>query len=127
MKYSVRQYALALFSALEKKKETDARKIINNFLRILNQNVDLSKVDLIVKETERLDRAKRGLYKVELISPVKVSPRIKEEIEKTLDKKIDFIEKIDPAAYAGLKILVEDELLIDATAKTQIEKMFSLG
>ena len=126
MKYSVRQYALALFSALEKKKETDARKIINNFLRILNQNVDLSKVDLIVKETERLDRAKRGLYKVELISPVKVSPRIKEEIEKTLDKKIDFIEKIDPAAYAGLKILVEDELLIDATAKTQIEKMFSI-
>lgn len=125
MKYSIKQYALALSSALETKKKEDAKRIIRNFLHILSRNGDQSKIDLIAKEVERQERIKKGIYKVELTSSTKVSNRLKEEIEKILGKKIDFTEKIDADIYAGLKILVEDELLIDATAKSQIAKIFS--
>ena len=124
MKYSVRQYALALSSALKAKKTADAKKIIHNFLRILSRNGDQNKIDLITKEVERQERVKKNIYKVELASSTKISSHLKEEIEKILGKKIDFTEKIDTDIYAGLKILVEDELLIDATAKSQIAKIF---
>lgn len=125
MKYSVKQYASALFSVLEKEKTTDAKKAIRNFLHLLSRNSDLNKIDLIVKEVERLDRTKKGIYKVELTSSVKINDHLKEEIKQILGKKIDFTEIVDPGVYAGLQILVEDELLVDATAKSQITKIFS--
>lgn len=123
--YSPKQYASALLSALADKKPTETKEAIHNFLRILSRNKDQNKIDLILKEAERQARAKRGVYKVELTSSAKINSRLKEEIEKILGKKIDFTEKINTDICAGLKILVEDELLIDATAKLQVAKMFS--
>lgn len=123
--YSPKQYAFALLSALADQKPAETKETISNFLRILSRNKDQNKIDLIVKEAERQERVRRSVYKVELTSSTKINSRLKEEIEKILGKKIDFTEKIDPEIYAGLKILVEDELLIDATAKSQIAKIFS--
>lgn len=82
-------------------------------------------MELIIKEAEKITRRKRGIYKIELTSPTKISIKLKKEIEKIIGEKIIFAEKIDTEVSAGLKILIEDEILIDATAKSQIAKIFN--
>lgn len=125
MRYSIKQYALALLTSLERKKGKERKKIICNFLNLLTGSGDQTKLELIIKEAEKTARRKRGIYKVELTSPTKISAKLKKEIEKIIGKKIIFAEKIDAEVSAGLKILIEDETLIDATAKSQIAKIFS--
>lgn len=125
MKYSPRQYALALRAALQKKTATEEKRAIRNFLNLLARNRDQTKLELIIKEAEKIARRKKGIYKVELTSSTKISAKLKKEIEKIIGKKVIFKEKVDPEISAGLKILIEDETLIDATAQSQIAKMFN--
>lgn len=125
MKYTPRQYALALRAVLQNKTAAEKRGVIRNFLNLLTRNRDQSKLEMILQETEKAERKERGLYKIELASPTVISPELKKGIKKAFGRKVIFEEKIDPDLLAGLKILIEDDTLIDATAKNQLNKLFS--
>ncbi len=124
MRYSIKQYALALLISLAEKKGEERKNIIRNFLSLLTRNGDQTKLELIIKEAEKTERRKKGIYQVELASATKISGKLKEEVEKIIGKKVIFKERMDPEILAGLKILIEDETLIDATAQSQIAKIF---
>lgn len=125
MKYSPRQYALALQAALQEKTAKEQKDILRNFLRLIVKNRDLPRLNLITNEVERGERKTKGILRVEVSSSHPPSERLKTELKKILGKKIFFAEKTEPGLLAGVKILIEDETLIDATAKNQIAKMFT--
>lgn len=124
MTYFPKQYALALRSALEEKTPKEKKDILRNFLRVVVKNRDLPKLNLIVNEIEREERKTKGILKVEISAPNPASGWLKTEIKKNLGNKIFFEEKIEPGLLGGVKIMIEDETLIDATAKNQLSKIF---
>ena len=125
MRYSIPQYAEALVEALEDKSGRERSEATRRFLFILRKNKDWAKLGRIVKEAEKQSLRKQGIKKVEVESAVPLSPTVKKEIEKILGKKIVLEEKVRPEVLAGIKILVDGEILIDASAERQLQRMFT--
>jgi len=127
MKYSPRQYAEVLLSALEGKLEKERKEILKRFVSVLAKNRDLSRLGAILCELEREFFKKSGMKKiwVESVSPLSVG--LRKEIEAAVGGKTYLHEKINPSLLAGIRILINDELLIDASARRQIEKLFKVG
>ncbi len=124
MRYSVKQYAATLVSALQGKSDKDEKKVIANFFDLLRRNGDFVKRREIFKEIERVVRKSDGVRKVVLETASPVSPETKREVEKNLGAKAVFEESINPDVIGGIKLLIDDEYLIDATVKHQLDKMF---
>ena len=125
MKYRISQYAQALHTALDGKKKTEQHAIARRFAGVLIRRRMIAKSHLILAAYEKLVLCARGERKVRIESAGPVPEQLKKEIRGVLDAKIHFEELVNPELLAGAKILVDDELLIDASAKKQIERMFT--
>lgn len=125
MRYSPRIYAAALSEALDKKSDKAQKQIAKRLLRIVYKNCDKQKLGHILKETEKIILEKSNTAKIRLESAESVPAKLKHEIKRIINKNILFSEKINPAVLAGIKILINDEILIDATAQTRLTKLFS--
>ena len=127
MKYTNKQYAAALLAVVQNAAEKKRLEALERFLKILTRNHDYRHLPAILRQLERLHLTERGIQKVEIYAADPVPTDLKREIEKILAKKIIFIEKKNPDLIAGIKILINDELLIDASAKRQIQKMLAIN
>ena len=125
MRYRPLQYAEALHEAMKGASAMDARVLARGLARTLLRHRMLGKTGVILAAYEKLALRRQGMQKVRIETPSKASEYLKKEIQKALGTRINFEEVIDPALLAGVKILVDDELLIDASAKRQIDSMFS--
>lgn len=125
MRYSIRQYAEALLLALEDKNKQERREVIGRFLAVLRKKRDGAKLARIIKTLELLYLKKTGFHKIVLESASPPVLKIKTEVEKILGKKIFFEERINPELLAGIRILVDEELFIDASAKRRLDTLFS--
>jgi len=125
MRYSIKQYAATVVSALTDKSDKDEHKIITNFFNFLRRNGDFVKRREIFKEIDRVSRESKGVRKVVIEAAAPISQETKKEIEKNLGAKAIFQENINPDVLGGIKILIDDEYLVDATVKRQLDKLFS--
>lgn len=125
MKYTPKQYAAALIAALKEKKGEERKKTMRRFLALVVRKGDGGKLGLMVREFEKQYLRQEGLKKVALESAGPVSDKLREELETIFGKNIFLQEKINPRLLAGVKILVNDELLVDASAEIQLQKLFS--
>lgn len=123
MKYHPREYAAALVAALEKKSLAEQKEITRNFVKLLHKYGDGAKVASVSREFERRYLAAAGLKKALIESADPTGGKLKNEIEKILGGNILFREIINPRLIAGIKILINDEVLVDASAQTQIKRM----
>lgn len=126
MKYSIRQYAEALFDVLLEIPEKERPRAIKNFLNLVRKNGDSPKLLLIVRalEKEYVKRNGLRLVRIEMASPV--SERVKKNIIKILGEKIVYMEHEDADLIGGIRIIVDDEILIDASVKRQIDCLFKI-
>jgi len=124
MKYTIRQYAAAFFAAYQDKAEPEQKEVVRNFLSILRKNKDWVKLGQILHEVEKLYYRKTGLKKVE-IETASFMETLRQDIENILGKNIFIKEKVNPEVLAGVKILINDEILIDATAQSQLRRMLA--
>ncbi|MBI2121540.1 MAG: F0F1 ATP synthase subunit delta [Candidatus Sungbacteria bacterium] len=124
MKYSSKQYASVILSAFDGKSEKERKEILKRFVDVLAKNRDMARLGAILREIEREFLKKSGRKKIWVESVSPVSDDLRQEIEKTVAGKTYLYEKINPSLLAGLRILINDELLIDASAKRQIDKLF---
>ena len=99
--------------------------MIANFLNLLRRNGDFVKRREIFKEIDRKVREANGVRKVVLETVGGASEETKREIEKSLGAKAVFEENINPNVLGGIKILIDDEYLVDATVKRQLDRMFT--
>ncbi len=124
MKYATGQYATALGAALTNVPAAERPALIRRFLVMLRKNKDSRRLDAIIAKVEKQSLADQGLQKVSVASASPLTPELKKEIAATLDKKPLWEETVDPALLGGIRILIDDELLIDASARRQVERMF---
>lgn len=127
MKYTSKQYAVTLISALAGKSEDAKKDILKKFLIILQRNGDLGKRNQILEEVRREYFRQNDLSKVEVEVVGKIKEGLKQEIEESLGKAISFDSKVNPKILGGIKILIDDETLIDASVKTQLDKLFIIN
>lgn len=123
MKYTNEQYAESLLRSLEGKSGAKQKETIRNFLYVLLRKGDFYRLPLVVQKLEKKYRAKQGVNKVSVEYPDSMNAGVKKQIESILGKKIVWEEKINPTLLAGIKIVVNDELLIDASAKRQLDRI----
>ena len=126
MKYTQKQYARIFLSACERKTEEEQKKIVRLFFRVLKKNRDYQKRDAIFREIEKQHLKNERKKKVVVQSASALSKNIKKEIVDILGKKILYAESIKRNLGAGIKILIDDEVLVDATARGQISKLFHI-
>ena len=125
MRYSLKQYASVLLSALDGKSEKERKEILRRFVDILAKNRDITRLGAILREVEREYLKKSGMKKVWVESVSPLSAGLRKEIEAAVGGKTYLHEKINPSLLGGIRILINDELLIDASARRQIDKLFS--
>ena len=125
MNYSVRHYAQALSDALENKPASHTPAIASTFVAVLRKHRKLTKLPFILQAVERIEFKKQGLVKVEVESASPLSDDIKESIIQSVGGRVFLTERIRPDILAGVRITIDDEFFIDASALRQIQRMFS--
>ena len=124
MKYRTQQYAQALFQALRDKSVKEQKEIMRRFVALLARHRVSGKTGLIIAAYESIVLRESGMRKVEIEAASPVADALKREITKIVGRKIDYHERINPDILAGVKILVDNEFLIDASGKRQLERIF---
>lgn len=124
MRYRASQYAEALWSALEEKSEVAQKKIIKRFGELLAVHQATGKARAIYAAYEKLELAKQGMRSVHLETVNPASDKLKKEIHTALGKNVHIKEIVNPNMIGGIKILVDDEILIDGSVRRQINHMF---
>ncbi|MBI3442193.1 MAG: F0F1 ATP synthase subunit delta [Candidatus Sungbacteria bacterium] len=124
MKYRIAQYAEALHAALKDAPASKQKQIMRRFAALLARHRMSGKSDSVVAAYEKIVLRENGVRKVKIESAAPVSEQLKKEIGQILGKEVLIEEKTRPDLLAGVKILVDGELLIDASAKRQLERIF---
>ncbi|OGE83399.1 MAG: hypothetical protein A3B23_01595 [Candidatus Colwellbacteria bacterium RIFCSPLOWO2_01_FULL_48_10] len=127
MKYTNKQYANSLLSALDGKSANEQPAMIKRFLALLRKNGDSAKRSQILRETERGYFRASGMSRVEVEVAGKslAAETLRKDIEEAVGRKIVMSEKVNPAMIGGIKILIDDETLIDASALSRLNKIFT--
>lgn len=127
MRYTPQNYARAVLSLLPRKGPAERTTIIKNFLATLRKRGDRRRLADILREIERQHLRETGIHKVKIETPARVAPETREAIEEILGGAVFFEEKINPKILAGIRILINSELLVDATAKSRLRVLFQKG
>ena len=125
MKYTILQYAAALASALEDKTPTERKHIAARLFRHMTEARALKYLPRVVQEAERILRRKQGIHMAEVETPAPLSTAHRRSIERALGSKAIITEKINPLLLAGVRMVIDEETLIDATASRRLETLFS--
>ncbi len=123
MRYSVKKYAEALYEATKGRRASEQEKLVVEFFRLLDRYHDRSLLPRIIEQYEKLRRKKEGVAKVEITMTKKVSAKIKSEIEKKVGKA-EIVEKVQPEILGGMKLIINEEYLIDGTFQGRVEKLY---
>lgn len=65
-----------------------------------------------------------GITEADIASAAPLSAERRRAIGRSLGKKAVVSETVDPRLLGGIRILIDDELLIDATASRRLADMF---
>lgn len=126
MRYTTKHYAAALLAALKGKPPAKKKEVIRRFLFLLRKRGVWPRRQAILRAVERRRLSEVGLQKVSVEAPAAISPALRREIGKRVGGKVLWEESVRPELLAGVKILVNEELLVDASAKSRLERMFTV-
>jgi len=127
MKISAKQYAQSLYEVVKDKKDSQIRKIIKNFSRILINNNDILKIDKITAEFVRIWNRERGIVEAEIIGARKFDNKIIKLLNDYIiklsgAKKIEIKQTVDKNILGGVIIRYEDRV-IDGSLKTKLSEL----
>ena len=124
MKYRVSQYAEALATATEGKSEAEQKRIVKRFSDLLVRHRMIGRAKMICVAYEKIVLRKKGMRSVRIETASPASEKIKKEIHGMLGKNIRIEAITNPDVLGGITIVVDDEILIDASVRRQMENMF---
>ena len=125
MKYTVRQYAETLYDALKDSSAKEQKEIITRFLLAVRKNGDSPRMELVLRAFEKKYLKDNGLSVVDIEMAGAVPESVKKEIKSIFAGNFVLSEKEIPELFGGVRITVNGELLIDASVKRQIKRVFS--
>ena len=122
-RFTPKQYATALFESLKEAKPSEQDMVIRSFAGILAKNYDRALFAKIAMQIKKLERAHAGAHDVVVTSARQLDRSVIKEIGEKVGKNSRIREVIDPWVLGGMKVLINDELVIDGTYKTRIARM----
>lgn len=123
MQYTPGQYAAALVAALEGKtpgKRSDIAKRLADHLAHAGRGRHLAR---ILKETGRIMRRQEGVVTADVASAAPLTDAQRRTVSRTLGPKVALTEHVDSGLLAGIRILIDEETLIDATAARRLNTL----
>lgn len=125
MTYTHIHYAQALAAALKGKSAAEQKQIAARLFRRLTRARALKERGRIVRETSRIMRRQEGIIAAEVHSAAPLSAEKRRAIKLALGKKALITQTINPHLLAGVRILINEDILIDATARRRLTALFS--
>lgn len=125
-RYTPKQYATALFESLSSEGFSSSEKqdtIVRNFARLVAANYDRALLPKIIMQLKKLERTKAGRHEVVLTSARPLEKSVLVEVKQKVGEKSSIKEVVDPAVLGGVKVLINDEIVVDGTLKNRIQKM----
>jgi F-type H+-transporting ATPase subunit delta len=126
MKYSVKQYAEALYDSVGGTHPKDQEKVLDNFVKILVQNNDLRLFDQIADEFHKLELAAKGKTQAEVTSAEPLTPHSEKQLIEQLNHlvkgDVELKKKVDKDLIGGVVVRLEDTV-IDASVKRNLEDL----
>lgn len=116
MKFSPKQYSDALYELLEMANEEQVSDVLKEFIKLLDQNGDIKKIDQILDIFESDWDKKEGVVKAEVTSVYGLSDELIDVLKnyvssKTDAKSINFQYKEDEELLGGLVLRYQDKVL----------------
>ncbi len=124
MKYSIQQYAQALYESLQDTAAKDYDKVIDNFIEVLKTNQDLPKYEQIIESYAQLDREQRGVTKASITTAqeIKIDKTIMDTLNDLAGIKLEMQQSVDESLVGGVVVRIDDTL-IDGSVKGQLKKL----
>lgn len=121
-RYTPKQYATALFDALsEKGANHDA--VVKSFAKVVAKHYDRALLPKILMQFKKLERSKAGRHEVVLTSARPLERSVVADVKKKVGEMSGITEVVDPQVLGGLRVLINDEFVVDGTVKARIERM----
>lgn len=115
MKYTPKQYAAALYQALQETKPDHHDRVLDNFVSVLQQQGNLGRFSDIETAFGAIERAAKGIKTAEVTATRKLAPGEEEQIMKGLNSylgsKIELKTKIDQSILGGVVVRFDDQLI----------------
>lgn len=128
-RYTPKQYATALFESLQEKGLSAGRQRVNidgvvkNFAKMLVGNYDRALLPKIMMQLKKLERTRVGRHDVVLTSARTLDREVVAEVKKKVGQQSNVVEVVDPSVLGGVRILINDEVVIDGTMKSRIARL----
>ena len=117
-------YAKALSEIIfEGVKPAEEKKIVDNFLKLLEKSGQQKKAKEILDITEDLLLAKRGKRKIIFHTARKMTADQKKILRSFIKDGDTVTEKIEPELIAGIKIIINDSKQFDASMQSKLKKI----
>lgn len=95
------------------------------FLKLLARHKATAHLPRIMRALTKVERTEKGFTDIVVESASVLSKETEREILHVLSGKIRIKTALRPELLAGLAITVNDELLIDATGRRQLERLMT--
>lgn len=127
MKISNKQYAQGLFEATRDKASKEVKAELENFVRILSINGDISRSDAILSEFEKIWQREKGIASAEVISADKLGTETLNQLKDyvmaaTGATEVLLAHEVDQGLLAGFVLRFNDQVL-DGSAKSMIKNL----
>ena len=121
---TAKQYARALYEAIQETAPADHDKVLDNFVAILSQNGAAGIYDDIEAEYRSLDTAGRGIQEVVVTTAhdSKQDTEVIAELNRLIGKKIEIKRIVDENLVGGIVVRAGDTL-IDGSIASSIRKL----
>lgn len=127
MKISLKKYAQALYEATADKSEAEVKRYIENFVKILAENKDLKRGELIGKYFQKTWNREHGITVVDVTTAQEASKETIEFLSGYVVKlfkadKVTIRQKIDKNILGGV-IIKNGDTVYDGSLKTRIHNL----
>ena len=120
----VKLFAKALAEVVIKKHSAvEAKKIVENFLKLLEKSGMEKKGKEIIEMAEEMVLIKRGNKKIVFQTARKITPSQKKVLDKLTDDGDIVKEKINEELIAGVKIIINDSKQFDNSLQSKLQKI----
>jgi F-type H+-transporting ATPase subunit delta len=123
MKITPKQYAVSLYESTKGVDKFVSEQRISSFVNILKKNNDLSLIAKIIEHYYKHYRREKSISKIEIASNEKLSAETLNKIIQKFHKQIEIEEKIDKSLIGGVVLKIDDNILIDGSAKRKLEDL----
>ncbi|OHA09470.1 MAG: hypothetical protein A3B37_02090 [Candidatus Sungbacteria bacterium RIFCSPLOWO2_01_FULL_59_16] len=117
-------YAQALLELSRERKLKPAA--MRNFIALLRREKRTSWLPEILRRFETLLRRERGIRKIEVLAARRELQSVVKKARREFGRRAEIAFAVDPALIGGAVCTIDDEIVIDASVKTQLDRMFAV-